>query len=41
MRKSRFTDEQIAYTLKQVELRMAVGEVFRKLGIAEVTLSVR
>ena len=35
MTKSRFTEKQIAYTLKQVELGMAVGEVCRKMGIAE------
>jgi len=37
MKKSRFTEEQIAYALKQVELGMAVGEVCRKMGIAEAT----
>ena len=33
MKKSRFTEEQIAYALKQVELGMAVSEVCRKMGI--------
>lgn len=33
MKKSRFTEEQIAYSLKQVELGTAVGEVCRKMGI--------
>lgn len=40
MKKSRFTEEQIAYALKQVELGMAVGEVCRTLGIAEATFYV-
>lgn len=35
MKKSRFTEEQIAYALKQAELGMAVGEICRKMGIAE------
>jgi hypothetical protein len=30
MKKSRFTEEQIAYALKQVELSMAVSEVCRE-----------
>jgi len=38
MKKSRFTEEQIAYALKQVELGMAVGGVCRKLGIEEATV---
>ncbi|MDF2481374.1 MAG: transposase [Stenotrophomonas indicatrix] len=40
MEKSCSTEEQIAYALKQVELGMAVGEVCRKLGIAEATFYV-
>ncbi len=40
MKKSRFSEEQIAYALKQVELGMAVGEVCRKMGIAEATFYV-
>ncbi|WP_406753788.1 transposase [Stenotrophomonas maltophilia] len=40
MKKSRLTEEQIAYALKQVELGMAVGEVCRKMGIAEATFYV-
>ncbi|WP_127168094.1 IS3 family transposase [Xanthomonas euvesicatoria] len=40
MKKSRFTEEQIAYALKQAELGMAVGEICRKLGIAEATFYV-
>ena len=38
MKDSRSTEVQIAYALEQVELGMAVGEVCRKLGIAEATL---
>lgn len=31
MKKSRFTEEQIAYALKQAELGTAVGEICRKM----------
>jgi putative transposase len=37
MRKSRFTDEQIAYALKQAEVGTPVREVIRKMGITEQT----
>ena len=37
MRKQKFTDEQIAFVLKQVELGASVGEVCRKVGISEQT----
>ena len=37
MRKSKFSDEQIAYALRQVESGVAVSEVCRKLGITEQT----
>ena len=37
MKKSRFTEEQIAYALKQAELGMAVADVCRKLGVSEAT----
>lgn len=40
MKKSRFTEEQIAYALKQAELGTAVGEICRKMGIAEATFYV-
>ncbi|WP_428986900.1 transposase [Stenotrophomonas lactitubi] len=40
MEKCRSAEEQIAYALKQVELGVAVGEVCRKLGIAEATFYV-
>lgn len=34
MKKSRFTEEQFAYALKQAELGMAVGEIWRRTGQA-------
>ena len=37
MPKKRFTEEQIAYALRQAESGTAVGEICRKLGIAEAT----
>jgi putative transposase len=37
MRKSRYTDEQIAFALKQAELGTSVAEVCRKMGVAEAT----
>jgi putative transposase len=37
MRKSRFTEEQIAYALKQSELGTKVEEICRKLGISDAT----
>ena len=37
MKKSRFTNEQIAFALKQAEAGTPVSEVCRKLGISEPT----
>lgn len=37
MKKSRYTEEQIAFALKQAELGTAVSEVCRKLGVSEQT----
>lgn len=37
MKKSRNTEEQIAFALKQAELGTAVAEVWRKMGISEAT----
>lgn len=37
MKTSRFTEEQIAFTLKQVELGTKVEEVCRKVGISDAT----
>ena len=40
MRKSKFTDEQIAFALKQAELGITVAEVCRKMGISDATFYV-
>ncbi len=37
MKKSRFTEEQIAFALKQAVLGTAVAEICRKMGIADAT----
>lgn len=37
VKKSRFTEEQIAYALKQAELGTAVAEICRKMGVSEAT----
>lgn len=37
MKKSKFTDQQIAFALKQAESGTAVEEVCRKLGISQQT----
>jgi putative transposase len=37
MKKSKFTDAQIAFVLRQAEEGMAIGEVCRKAGISEAT----
>lgn len=37
MKKSRFTEEQIVFALKQAELGMSVPGVCRKLGISDAT----
>ena len=37
MKKSRFSDEQIAYALQQAEFGTSVAEVIRKMGITEQT----
>ena len=37
MPKKRFTDEQIAFSLRQAESGMPVGEIGRKMGVAEAT----
>ena len=37
MKKTRFTEQQIAFALKQTETGTSVAEVVRKLGISEAT----
>jgi putative transposase len=37
MKKSKFTEQQIAFALQQAESGTAVGEVCRKMGISEAT----
>jgi putative transposase len=37
MKKSHYTDEQIAFALRQAETGTPVAEVIRKMGIAEQT----
>ena len=37
MRKSRFTEEQIAFALKQGETGTPVAEVIRRMGVSEQT----
>lgn len=37
MKKTRFTEPQIAFVLKQAEVGVSVGEVCRKAGISEQT----
>ena len=37
MKRSRFSDQQIAFALQQAESGTTVGEICRKLGISEQT----
>ena len=37
MKRSRYTEEQIAFALKQAELGTSVPEVCRKMGISDAT----
>ncbi len=37
MKKKRYTDEQIAYALRQVESGMSVAELCRKMGVSTAT----
>lgn len=40
MKKSRFTEEQILFALKQAEAGQAVSEVCRQMGVSEATFYV-
>jgi len=40
VRKSKFTEDQIAFALKQAELGISVEEVCRKMGISDATFYV-
>ena len=40
MKRSRFSEEQVAYALRQVEAGTAVGDVCRQLGISAATFYV-
>lgn len=37
MKKSRYTEEQIAFALKQAEMGTPVAEVIRRMGVSEQT----
>ena len=37
MKKSKFTDEQIAFALKQAEGGTFIGEITRRMGVTEAT----
>ena len=37
MKKTRFTEEQISFALRQAETGTSVAEVCRKMGISEAT----
>jgi putative transposase len=37
MKRSKFSEEQVAYALRQVEAGTAVGDVCRQLGVSEAT----
>ena len=40
MKRSKFSEEQIAYALRQVEVGTPVGSVCRQLGVSEATFYV-
>ena len=38
MKKSRFSEEQIIYAVKQIEVGVPIGELARKYGVSQQTL---
>ena len=40
MKRSKFSEEQVAYALRQAEAGTAVGDVCRQLGVSEATFYV-
>lgn len=40
MKRSKFSEEQIAYALRQAESGTPVGDVYRQLGVSEATFYV-
>ena len=40
MKRSKFSEEQVAYALRQVEAGTPVGDVCRQLGVSEATFYV-
>jgi putative transposase len=40
MKRSKFSEEQVAYALRQAEAGMSVADVCRQLGISEATFYV-
>jgi putative transposase len=40
MKRSKFSEEQVAYALRQADAGTAVGDVCRQLGISEATFYV-
>jgi putative transposase len=40
MKRSKFSEERIAYALRQVESGTAVGDICRQLGVSEATFYV-
>tara|TARA_B100000315_G_C14509695_1_gene556374 strand:+ start:227 stop:493 length:267 start_codon:yes stop_codon:yes gene_type:complete len=37
MKKSKFSEDQVVYALKQAEVGVPIGEIVRKYGISEAT----
>ena len=38
MKRSKLSEEQVAYALRQAKSRTPVGDVYRQLGVSESTL---